>query len=219
MSPAHARVRVWRCIYRDLQERLLGSSAAVVITSAQLAFLHSFHFPPLLLNACVSSATMLSVGCNVLCHPWFKVVTSTCIARPTASQVQPGFVWRQTSGVPPFFVAFLLTPLASNASELLSSLKFAASKRRRSASLTFAQVPPHPCCSLKVSSHPITVSHVIPRKITPSPSPLSSLTFAQVASRLAALSSGIKLVGRLLTSVPSICSRVQAAIYWQWALH
>ena len=41
--------------------------------------------------------------------------------------------------MPPFFVAFLLTPLASNASELLSSLKFAAGKQRRSASLTFAQ--------------------------------------------------------------------------------
>ncbi len=46
----------------------------------------------------------------------------------------------QASGIPPFFVAFVLTPLASNASELLSSLKFAARKRRRNASLTFAQV-------------------------------------------------------------------------------
>lgn len=46
----------------------------------------------------------------------------------------------QASGIPAFFVAFVLTPLASNASELLSSLKFAARKRRRNASLTFAQV-------------------------------------------------------------------------------
>lgn len=92
---------------------------------------------------------MLSVGCHVPCHPGFKVVTST-FARPAAGRVQPGVVWRQASGVPPFFVAFLLTPLASNASELLSSLKFAASKRRRSASLTFAQVTARPRCFVKL---------------------------------------------------------------------
>lgn len=44
------------------------------------------------------------------------------------------------TGVPPFFIAFVLTPLASNASELVSSLKFAARRRRRSISLTFSQV-------------------------------------------------------------------------------
>eukprot|EP00884_Botryococcus_braunii_P018037 jgi/Botrbrau1/4917/Bobra.118_1s0030.1 len=43
-------------------------------------------------------------------------------------------------GVPAFFVAFILTPLASNASELVSSLKFAAQKRPRNISLTFSQV-------------------------------------------------------------------------------
>jgi Ca2+/Na+ antiporter len=38
----------------------------------------------------------------------------------------------------PFFVAFCLTPLASNASEVLSSLSFVSKKRRRNASLAFA---------------------------------------------------------------------------------
>ena len=47
----------------------------------------------------------------------------------------------QASGIPAFFVGFVLTPLASNASELLSSLKFAGRKQQRNASLTFAQVP------------------------------------------------------------------------------
>lgn len=51
-------------------------------------------------------------------------------------------VWlhAQASKIPPFFVAFCVTPFASNASELVSSLKFAAAKRRKNISLTFSQV-------------------------------------------------------------------------------
>lgn len=48
-------------------------------------------------------------------------------------------------------MAFVLTPLASNASELLSSLKFAARKRRRNASLTFAQVTVGSQCNSSTS--------------------------------------------------------------------
>ena len=44
------------------------------------------------------------------------------------------------TGVPPFAVGFVLTPLASNASEVLSSLEFAAKKRVKNISLTFSQV-------------------------------------------------------------------------------
>jgi Ca2+/Na+ antiporter len=46
----------------------------------------------------------------------------------------------KASGIPPFFVAFCVTPFASNASELVSSLKFASGKRRKNISLTFSQV-------------------------------------------------------------------------------
>lgn len=46
----------------------------------------------------------------------------------------------KATGIPSFFVAFVVTPLASNASELVSSLIFAAKKRKRTASLTFSQV-------------------------------------------------------------------------------
>lgn len=46
----------------------------------------------------------------------------------------------RASKIPPFFVAFCVTPFASNASELVSSLKFAAAKRRKNISLTFSQV-------------------------------------------------------------------------------
>lgn len=42
--------------------------------------------------------------------------------------------------IPSFFVAFVVTPLASNASELVSSLKFAMGKRQKNISLTFCQV-------------------------------------------------------------------------------
>ena len=46
----------------------------------------------------------------------------------------------QVSHIPPFFVAFCVTPLASNASELVSSLYFASRKHMKNISLTFCQV-------------------------------------------------------------------------------
>jgi len=42
--------------------------------------------------------------------------------------------------VKPFFVSFLITPFCSNASELISSLIFAAKKKKTNASLTFSQL-------------------------------------------------------------------------------
>lgn len=44
------------------------------------------------------------------------------------------------SGIPGFFIAFVAAPLASNASELVSSLKFAKGQRSRNISITFNQV-------------------------------------------------------------------------------
>ncbi|GAQ88258.1 Calcium-binding EF-hand family protein [Klebsormidium nitens] len=44
------------------------------------------------------------------------------------------------SNIPPFFVAFVVTPFASTASELVSSLTFAKKKRKRNISLTYSQV-------------------------------------------------------------------------------
>lgn len=46
----------------------------------------------------------------------------------------------QVTGVAPFFVGFVLTPLASNASEFVSSLRFASAKKSKNISLTFSQV-------------------------------------------------------------------------------
>lgn len=46
----------------------------------------------------------------------------------------------QASGIPAFFVGFVVTPFASNSSELVSSLRFAAKKRSKNISLTFSQV-------------------------------------------------------------------------------
>jgi Ca2+/Na+ antiporter len=39
-----------------------------------------------------------------------------------------------------FYISFVITPLCSNASELVSSLMFASKKTKISASLTFSQV-------------------------------------------------------------------------------
>ena len=43
-------------------------------------------------------------------------------------------------GVSPFYVSFLITPVVSNASELLSSLQFSARKTRRSIDMTYSQL-------------------------------------------------------------------------------
>ena len=42
-----------------------------------------------------------------------------------------------TIGINPFYVSFVVTPLCSNASELISALIFASRKRRKNSSLTF----------------------------------------------------------------------------------
>jgi Ca2+/Na+ antiporter len=47
---------------------------------------------------------------------------------------------RRATGIAPFVVGFVLTPLASNSSEFVSSLTFAARKKRKNMSLTLSQV-------------------------------------------------------------------------------
>jgi len=49
-------------------------------------------------------------------------------------------VFSRQSQIPPFFVSFVVTPFASNASELVSSLLIASKKQSKKISLTFAQV-------------------------------------------------------------------------------
>lgn len=44
------------------------------------------------------------------------------------------------TGIPSFFVAFVVSPIASNASELVSSFVFALKKKKRTISLTYSQV-------------------------------------------------------------------------------
>ena len=46
----------------------------------------------------------------------------------------------KAAGIPPFFVAFVVTPFASNASEVVSSFLFASKKRKRTISLTYSQI-------------------------------------------------------------------------------
>ncbi|GBG82507.1 hypothetical protein CBR_g34884 [Chara braunii] len=58
-------------------------------------------------------------------------------ADPVVSSIS-GF--SKSSGIPAFFVAFVVTPLGSNSSELVSSLIFAMKKKKRCMSLTLSQV-------------------------------------------------------------------------------
>eukprot|EP00850_Spirogloea_muscicola_P001943 SM000007S20903 [mRNA] locus=s7:782807:786568:+ [translate_table: standard] len=46
----------------------------------------------------------------------------------------------ERSDIPAFFISFIVTPMVSNASELVSSFAFASKRRQRNISLTFAQV-------------------------------------------------------------------------------
>ncbi|EIE26168.1 hypothetical protein COCSUDRAFT_61158 [Coccomyxa subellipsoidea C-169] len=48
----------------------------------------------------------------------------------------------KASGIPAFYVAFCVTPFASNASELVSSIIFASRKQKKNISLTFSQARP-----------------------------------------------------------------------------
>mmetsp|Transcript_10171 Transcript_10171/g.30570 ORF Transcript_10171/g.30570 Transcript_10171/m.30570 type:complete len:554 (-) Transcript_10171:2400-4061(-) len=68
------------------------------------------------------------------------LVGTACCAFFSDPMVDAVTNFSRASGIPPFFVAFCVTPFASNASELVSSLKFAAGKRRKNISLTFSQV-------------------------------------------------------------------------------
>ena len=69
------------------------------------------------------------------CHRlvWFPL---SCLLYPLLRP--PSFP--SASGIPPFFVAFVVTPLASNASEAISSFIFALKRRQRTISLTYSQV-------------------------------------------------------------------------------
>merc|ERR1711924_387418 len=44
------------------------------------------------------------------------------------------------TGIPPFFVAFILAPLASNASELIASYNYAAKKTSSTIQVSFSQL-------------------------------------------------------------------------------
>ena len=46
----------------------------------------------------------------------------------------------KASGISPFFISFIATPLATNSSEAISSLIFARRKRKRNISMTYSQV-------------------------------------------------------------------------------
>lgn len=46
----------------------------------------------------------------------------------------------KASGISPFFIAFIATPLATNSSEAISSILFARRKHKKNISMTFSQV-------------------------------------------------------------------------------
>jgi Ca2+/Na+ antiporter len=55
-------------------------------------------------------------------------------------QVDAVSAFAKATTLPAFFVSFVITPFASNASELVSSLTFAAKKKKKNISLTYSQV-------------------------------------------------------------------------------
>jgi len=61
----------------------------------------------------------------------------TIFADPMVGSVNE---FAKSTGISAFFVAFVVTPFASNASEVVSSFIFAAKKRQRTISLTYSQI-------------------------------------------------------------------------------
>lgn len=50
------------------------------------------------------------------------------------------YIWWLSTFAPAFYLSFVITPFCSNASELVSSLMFAAKKKKVNTSLTYSQV-------------------------------------------------------------------------------
>jgi len=83
--------------------------------------------PPTVSQIYTQAITLMAIGsvvCGIFADPMVEAVNNFSTA----------------SGIPSFFVAFVVTPLASNSSELVSSLQFASKKRSKNISLTFSQV-------------------------------------------------------------------------------
>ena len=78
----------------------------------------------------------------------------TC--NPTCSRLQPHAIHAATLclsqtlcpsqvSVPPFYVAFILAPLASHASECIASYSYAAKKTKRTITVSLAALEGAPC--------------------------------------------------------------------------
>ena len=71
----------------------------------------------------------------------YKMLVGTLIVALVADPMVDAVAGLSTaSGIPAFFVSFVITPFASNASELVSSLNFAKGKKVKNISLTYCQV-------------------------------------------------------------------------------
>ncbi|CAI7824306.1 unnamed protein product [Closterium sp. NIES-53] len=132
-------------IYREVQDSV-GSGPACSVPSRAL---FSSPSPSLFPSSSLSLRLFLSLSPSCRCplyahHPRQAImliaggaVLVGCFADPVIGSIT---AFSRASNIPAFFVAFVVTPLASNASELVSSLYFAMKKRRRTASLTYSQV-------------------------------------------------------------------------------
>jgi Ca2+/Na+ antiporter len=74
----------------------------------------------------------------------FLIVGTVCAASFADPLVDSVNGFSTASRIPSFFISFVLLPLASSASDGISSLLFAARKSKRIMSLTYSQVS---CCS------------------------------------------------------------------------
>jgi len=78
---------------------------------------------------------------KIAAHACGKLLLGTLICAVFADPMVEAVAGLSTAtGIPSFYISFVVTPLASNASELLSSLQFARKKKRENISLTFSQV-------------------------------------------------------------------------------
>ncbi|GMH40762.1 hypothetical protein BSKO_08666 [Bryopsis sp. KO-2023] len=78
---------------------------------------------------------------QILMTALLKLAMGTFVAAFFADPMVGSVVsFSAATGIKKFIVAFVVTPLASNASELISSLKFAMRKKKKNISMTYSQI-------------------------------------------------------------------------------
>ena len=71
--------------------------------------------------------------------------------------------------MPPFYVAFILAPLASNASECIASYSYATKKTKKTITVSLAALEGAPCMDTTLCLSPLPLPLTLIQTLTPTP--------------------------------------------------